>query len=213
MAFLQSLGRQLEAPWLSKSRSTEASQSLAAALHQPSRRDPKAVTNALAELVTTERSYVKRMRALHNSYAVPLTNFAKSSTTRIIGQYEARTMFSQVDKVLDCNALVLEDFEHMWDVVQGNGGEVCYPGDDGGWASTIAEALKRIAGPYQAYMANYDEAKATEQRLQKSDSFRHFCDRTKQAMYDEGMGRIGLRELIMEPCQRVPRYKMLLDRA
>lgn len=153
------------------------------------------------------------MRALNGSYARPLTDFARSATTRIIEKYDARTMFGKVEKIVACNEKVLEIFEGVWQMVMACGGEVCFEGDGGEWAEYVRRALEEIEGPYQAYMADYDEAKSTEQRLQRSDSFRQFCDRTKEAMYDEGMGRIGLNELIMEPNQRVPRYKMLLDRS
>lgn len=40
-------------------------------------------------------------------------------------------------------------------------------------------------------------------------AYREFVDRTKAST--SGLGNVGLRELIMEPVQRIPRYTMLLD--
>ena len=62
--------------------------------------------------------------------------------------------------------------------------------------------------PYGTYIGNQDEAQKIFQELYRNDkSFVQFVDATKQQT--TGIGNIGLRELLMEPVQRIPRYTML----
>jgi hypothetical protein len=63
---------------------------------------------------------------------------------------------------------------------------------------------------YNEYLSNFEKAKHIEQTMMKSNrAFREFVERTKGST--TGLGNVGLRELIMEPVQRIPRYTMLLD--
>lgn len=85
--------------------------------------------------------------------------------------------------------------------------------DEIGWTDQLASQIIHIQRPYRDYLAGYDTVKDAEQKLlRKSEGFRQFCERTKEAMYDEGMGRVGLRELLMEPVQRVTRYILIFER-
>lgn len=63
---------------------------------------------------------------------------------------------------------------------------------------------------YSEYFGNFEKAKHIEQTMSRTNkSFRDFVDRIKYSTPD--MGNIGIRELIMEPIQRIPRYTLLLD--
>jgi protein ECT2 len=75
--------------------------------------DSSALTSVINELVTSERSYVKRLQILKHDYADPLRNFARSKDTAILPAYEAKTLFGNVDNLLPVNEAFLTDLEKM----------------------------------------------------------------------------------------------------
>lgn len=80
---------------------------------------PRALTNTSAlndlvnELVTTERTYVQRLRLLKELYADPLRSYARSKDTAIIPAYEAKVLFGNIDQLLPANEAFLRDLEQM----------------------------------------------------------------------------------------------------
>jgi hypothetical protein len=75
---------------------------------------------ALAELVTTERSYVNRLEALYNvsilleltqRYALPLQQLAKDKDTQIIPAAEAECIFGNIGEILAANKVLLCELE------------------------------------------------------------------------------------------------------
>jgi protein ECT2 len=75
--------------------------------------DSSALSSAINELVSTERTYVQRLQMLKNDYADPLRNFARSKSTAIIPAREARIMFGNIDNILPVNEAFLMDLEKM----------------------------------------------------------------------------------------------------
>jgi len=75
--------------------------------------DPEALAAVVNELVTSERSYVRRLQILKYDYADPLRNFARSKDTAIIPAYEAKTLFGNIDNFLPVNEAFLTDLEKM----------------------------------------------------------------------------------------------------
>ncbi|EKD04114.1 hypothetical protein A1Q2_01589 [Trichosporon asahii var. asahii CBS 8904] len=152
----------------------------------------------MEELVRTENSYVSRVLALQKNYSKPLMNFSRDSQTRIIKTYEVRRLFSNVDAVVPAALAFQEDLQKMW---------------AGGRAAEIIGDLcldhlktRKTMDPYRTYISNQDEAQKAFQELYKKDEFRNYVDRTKY--HTTGIGNIGLRELLMEPVQRIPRYTL-----
>ena len=68
-----------------------------------------ALVDVTKELLTTERSYIQKLRILKTEYADPLRNFAKNKHTAIIAPYHARTLFCNVDQLLPVNEAFLAD--------------------------------------------------------------------------------------------------------
>ncbi len=75
--------------------------------------DNSALNSVITELVTSERTYVKRLQMLKNDYADPLRSFARSKETAIIPAYEAKTLFGNIDNLLPINEAFLADLEKM----------------------------------------------------------------------------------------------------
>lgn len=93
-----------------------SSSSAAASAGNPSRFD-----SMLAELVSTERSYVRRLNVLYNSYAQPLRQSARDRETAIIPLYEAQRLFGNVGELLGANTAFLREMEA---VIQGDLGNL-----------------------------------------------------------------------------------------
>ncbi|PLW25958.1 hypothetical protein PCANC_25226 [Puccinia coronata f. sp. avenae] len=212
--FLRSLGERLDPFSPTGNQSSSASgptghtKSLTAALNHATLRpttEQAAIMALFTELVVTERAYLKRIAALNQSYAIPLKNFSKSSQTKIIDKYEATSMFGKIEAVVSANTSLLNVLETCLQMLE-------QEPSAGHWAHLLSNELLNIQRPYRDYLAGYDIIKETEQKLlKKSEGFRQFCERTKEAMYDDGMGRVGLRELLMEPVQRVTRYILIFE--
>ncbi|PWN86609.1 hypothetical protein FA10DRAFT_270161 [Acaromyces ingoldii] len=162
----------------------------------------------LQELLYTEKSYVKRVEALYRKYAVPLRQLAKDKDTAIMPLYEAQRLFGNIGEIVGANTAFLRDLESYAEsrererrgsgrISTGNLGEIVY---------------RNMAcfSCYSEYFGNFEKAKHIEQTMNRSNkAFRDFVDRIKYSTPD--MGNIGIRELIMEPVQRIPRYTLLLD--
>jgi hypothetical protein len=117
-------------------------------------------------------------------------------------------MFGKIEAVVSVNSSLLNTLEICLKIIE----QQQQPGT-GQWADLLSNELLNIQRAYRDYLAAYDSIKETEQKLlKKSEGFRQFCERTKEAMYDDGMGRVGLRELLMEPVQRITRYILIFER-
>ncbi|OCH94313.1 hypothetical protein OBBRIDRAFT_789447 [Obba rivulosa] len=163
----------------------------------------RAVTNnsALAdiinEFVSTERSYVERLKILYEDYARPLSSYAMNKATTIVAPYEVKTLFGNVDKLLKVNEAFLEDLEMI------------FQPDGPGIGDIALKHFKTLDGfeEYRAYYAKREEAQRIyEREMKKSATYglASFEDHVKRV----GM-RVGLRELLMEPVQRIPRYTLM----
>ncbi|KDQ64245.1 hypothetical protein JAAARDRAFT_27871 [Jaapia argillacea MUCL 33604] len=166
--------------------------------------DTSALSDVINELVSTERSYVKRLRILKHDYADPLRTFAKSKDTAILPAYEANTLFGNIDTLLPINEAFLVDLEKM--MTPEGRQEV------GGVGDVALKHFKysRHFEDYKHYYVKREEAQAIFERemAKRSSNFVKFVDRVKYSSADM-KNRVGLRELLMDPVQRVPRYTLL----
>ncbi|KAJ3859197.1 hypothetical protein EV359DRAFT_51220 [Lentinula novae-zelandiae] len=166
--------------------------------------ESSALASAINELVTTERSYVKKLQTLKKDYADPLRNFARSKSTAIISKYEATTLFGNIDSLLPVNEAFLTDLEKM---IAPNGYKAV-----GGVGDVALRHFKELKGfeQYRQYYVKREEAQRfIEQEMEKRSSpFEDYIERVKYQSTD-ARNRVGLRELLMEPVQRIPRYTLL----
>ncbi|RDB22757.1 hypothetical protein Hypma_010026 [Hypsizygus marmoreus] len=166
--------------------------------------DTSALSSVINELVTSERSYVKRLQILKNDYADPLRNFARSKDTAIIPAYEAKTLFGNVDNLLPVNEAFLTDLEKM---MAPNGSRAV-----GGVGDVAVRHFKELRGfeQYRQYYVKREDAQLIFERelSKRSSRFASYIDHIKYQSTDP-RNRVGLRELLMEPVQRIPRYTLL----
>ncbi|OAX44507.1 hypothetical protein K503DRAFT_861342 [Rhizopogon vinicolor AM-OR11-026] len=166
--------------------------------------DSTALTDVVNELVNTERSYVKRLQILKSDYADPLRQFSRNKNTAILPAYEAKTLFGNIDNLLPVNEAFLLDLEKM---VAPNGLKTV-----GGVGDVALRHFKDLRGfeHYKQYYVKREEAQLIFERemMKKSSGFSAYIDRIKYSNADI-KNRVGLRELLMDPVQRIPRYTLL----
>ncbi|KAF9534699.1 hypothetical protein CPB83DRAFT_780431 [Crepidotus variabilis] len=166
--------------------------------------DPEALVNVVNELTTSERVYVNRLQVLKHDYADPLRNFARSKETAIIPAYEAKTLFGNIDNLLPVNEAFLTDLERM---MGPNGHQMV-----GGVGDVALKHFKELRGfeLYKQYYVKREEAQVIFEKevSKRSSRFASYIDHIKYQSADS-KNRVGLRELIMEPVQRIPRYTLL----
>lgn len=211
---VQDLVLSLGDPWLSENDShilPSATDTSFSEHHQPdglqrkrALTDSTALTDVVNELVNTERSYVKRLRILKNDYADPLRQFSRNKNTAILPSYEAKTLFGNIDNLLPVNEAFLLDLEKM--VAPGG------PETVGGVGDVALRHFKDLRGfeHYRQYYVKREEAQSIFERemMKKSSGFAAYIDRIKYSNADS-RNRVGLRELLMDPVQRIPRYTLL----
>ncbi|TFY76656.1 hypothetical protein EWM64_g7356 [Hericium alpestre] len=166
--------------------------------------DSSATQDIINELVSTERSYVKRLHILKHDYADPLRTFSRSKDTAIIPAYEAKTLFGNVDDLLPVHEAFLADLDRM---MAPDGPQAVESVGD-----VVLHHFKQLRGfeRYKLYYSKREEAQAIFERemAKRSSNFASFVDRIKYSSADT-KNRIGLRELLMDPVQRIPRYTLM----
>ncbi|KZS91196.1 hypothetical protein SISNIDRAFT_456791 [Sistotremastrum niveocremeum HHB9708] len=165
-------------------------------LHQSSKPDPTALADVIHEFITTERSYLSRITMLKTAYADPLRNFARSNDSAIIPRYEAKTLFGNIDALVPVHAAFLADLEAHGEKRIGD----------------VALKHFKILNAFECYKLYYskrEEAQAIfEREMGKKSGFASFVDKIKYNGADS-RNRVGLRELLMDPIQRIPRYTLM----
>ena len=128
-----------------------------------------AFADLVKELITTERNYVKKMRILKTDYADPLRSYSKDKHTAIIGPYEAKTLFGNIDQLLPVNEAFLADLEKM--DRDGN--------SNPGVGDVALKHFKKLKGfeKYGQYFAKHEEVqRLLEQEQKKNSRFAEFIE-------------------------------------
>jgi hypothetical protein len=140
--------------------------------------DPSALASVINELLTSERTYVKRLQILKNDYADPLRNFSRSKDTAIIPAYEAKTLFGNIDNLLPVNEAFLTDLEKM---AAPNGKAV------GGVGDVALRHFKELRGfeQYKQYYVKREDAQAIfeKEASKRSSRFTQYVDVSLQIVY------------------------------
>lgn len=165
---------------------------------------------------------MRRLQILKHDYADPLRNFSRSKDTAIIPAYEAKTLFGNIDNLLPVNEAFLTDLEKM---AAPNGLKAV-----GGVGDVALRHFKELRGfeQYKQYYVKREDAQVIFERevSKRSSRFASYIDvscfpsetmkssnlSSKQHIKyqsTDSRNRIGLRELLMEPVQRIPRYTLL----
>ncbi|KAF5358949.1 hypothetical protein D9758_004743 [Tetrapyrgos nigripes] len=168
--------------------------------------DTSALTSAINELVTTEQSYVKRLRTLKQDYADPLRKFAKNKNTAILDKYEAKTLFGNIDNLLPVNEAFLTDLEKM---CAPNGARTV-----GGVGDVALKHFKELSGfeQYKQYYVKREEAQRIFERevAKRGSPFGNFIDHIKYQSADM-KNRIGLPSIEGFPPELISNSRCFID--
>ncbi|KAJ1674953.1 hypothetical protein EV182_002228, partial [Spiromyces aspiralis] len=176
---------------------------VAKALEIPKAKKPREMLEVarnqfLAELVETERSYVRSLRALIQVYVEPLRAAAKARNDELITPYDSHVIFGNIERILDVNGRFLADLEAWWNSDSATRGSL----------ATLCRNHFVNFGVYKRYINGYSHALKQYQDLQKRTlTFQAFLDRSKE---NEEMGKLRLEDLLVMPVQRIPRYTLLI---
>lgn len=111
-------------------------------------------------------------------------------------------MFGNIELILAANQAFLADLSAS---LKGTGRRE-------NWASAILRHISHFSSVYPKYMSNLNNAQAMERELRsKNKRFASFVEKTREAAA-EGRANSSLDSLLVEPFQRMPRYKLLIER-
>ncbi|BFZ59592.1 hypothetical protein YB2330_000606 [Saitoella coloradoensis] len=157
-----------------------------------------AVYDVLHELLATETSYVERLRHLFLDYANPLMAKAKLSQLDTLTPYAIFKLFLpvKVQAMMDLNSAFLTSLQKA--------------GFD---AAAVAEACSQhfplFKDAYETYLDASDQFEMLlKEYQQQSRALEEFVTAVKY----KTAHKVGLRELLFEPVQRLPRYTLLINR-
>ncbi|KAJ2613424.1 hypothetical protein EV177_002540 [Coemansia sp. RSA 1804] len=154
--------------------------------------------NVIQELIETERSYVEKLRALIDIYAVPLRSAARSANNALIPAYDAHVIFGNIERVSEVNERFLGDLE-AW-----NRGEM----DPKETIGSLCRDHFVDFHVYKRYINGYQHALASSRELEaKNPLYAAFLQRARER---EECKKLGISDLLIMPVQRIPRYTLLL---
>eukprot|EP00026_Physarum_polycephalum_P003053 Phypoly_transcript_03062.p1 GENE.Phypoly_transcript_03062~~Phypoly_transcript_03062.p1 ORF type:complete len:830 (+),score=140.31 Phypoly_transcript_03062:3-2492(+) len=143
------------------------------------------------EILQTEENFVSRLELLKKLYIIPL------QTDRILTVEEINSIFSNVELILSLNRALLTDLK-----------ELMHDWEDTKSVGEIFVKIIPFLKIYTEYVNNHDAALGIIDHLTaKNADFRNFVERTQT---DKTCNGLLLRDFLIDPVQRIPRYELLL---
>ncbi|KAI9479067.1 hypothetical protein LPJ78_003157 [Coemansia sp. RSA 989] len=154
--------------------------------------------NVVQELIATERSYVEKLRALIDIYAVPLRSAARSANNSLIPAYDAHVIFGNIERVAEVNERFLGDLE-AWQQ-----GEM----DPKETIGSLCRDHFVDFHVYKRYINGYQHALTSSRELEaRNPLYAAFLQKARER---EECRKLGISDLLIMPVQRIPRYTLLL---
>ena len=158
----------------------------------------------LEEILLSERTYVQALSTLQRVYLVPLRTVADmpAGKGQIFDHTDLDTVFVNIELIIKVNQDFLRELEAE---LQLRGGD---------WAAVrfgeiLQRAVKQFKGCYTRYVLSFDAAQAHLKKVIEADKGKsHYLDVCKT--HPEA-GGLDVRSFLIQPVQRVPRYRMLLE--
>jgi hypothetical protein len=139
------------------------------------------INNIRAELLSTEQSYVTNMTTAMDAIMLPLIN------GKIIDAEIAADQFNDFIAIAKFNRIMLDEFEAR-------------PSE------LLATMRKYMSGlkMYASYLQHFERRMHVRAKLVNNNSLHTFLEKARQNHHS------NLESFLVEPVQRIPRYKMLL---
>ncbi|EMR09227.1 hypothetical protein PNEG_02563 [Pneumocystis murina B123] len=148
----------------------------------------------LNEILQTEQNYIERLRHLVLDYVLPLRTQAKSSKNPPLGLYDINRIFPvSLNDIISLNSAFLQDFIQAKTEIEK--------------ANSFVTHFYRFKKTYAKYLELSVDFESLLRHNLRNPKFRNFVDNQKY----KAEKNISIRELIMEPVQRIPRYSLFLE--
>lgn len=151
-----------------------------------------------SEILSTEETYVTSLRALRETYLLPMKEEAAKASGARISKAQVSAIFSDIEVIVNVN-------DHFYQELAKRVEHFCA-------TSTMLSDIFLMIAPffksYSRYCNNYDNALAVLKDLRKVDEFKAWI-----AAMDKASDRtkLGITSYLILPIQRVPRYRLLLE--
>ncbi|KAL7412098.1 Dbl homology domain-containing protein [Mrakia frigida] len=164
---------------------------------------PRTLRQLTTELLQTERTYIKRLRALKETYADPLRSNALDTTkpVEILTAADTLVLFSNIDEILPLNE---EFISQVWRVLNGLSE----------MDNTIADVVQKhfkneeFQKEYKSYIEGFGGVLAKyEELVVARTQFAPFLKVADGKIED--LPGVGLKDLLKDPVSRLARYIIL----
>ena len=158
-----------------------------------------------AELVETERSYVKSLGTLVELYVRP------AASNHILGAARSKRIFQNAEWLLEVNSAFLAALEKACAAEADAQGASGRSGAPRGrvLGALLRRFLARATPLYLEYIQNYGTAvKALDDGARRYGAIRNLLEKVRS---DPACGGLRLQSFLIMPVQRLPRYKMLFE--
>ncbi|KAG4303763.1 hypothetical protein PORY_002832 [Pneumocystis oryctolagi] len=143
----------------------------------------------LDEILRTEQNYIDRLRHLVLDYVLPLRIQAKTLKNPPLGLYDVNRMFPlSLNDIISVNSAFLQDFMKAETEIEK--------------ANSCVTHFSQFKKVYAKYLELSVDFESILRHNLRNPKFRDFVDNQKY----KAERNISIRELIMEPVQRIPRY-------
>ena len=158
----------------------------------------------LEEILLSERTYVQALMTLRKVYLDPLrmVSTLPAGKGQIFTNADIDVVFINIELIIRVNGAFLEELETELELRRGH-----WPSVEFG--AIIQRAAKQFKGCYTRYVTQYDASAARLQKLEDSDKDKaRYLEVCKTHPDSTGL---DVRSFLIQPVQRVPRYRMLLE--
>ncbi|KAK3599920.1 hypothetical protein CHS0354_012562 [Potamilus streckersoni] len=148
------------------------------------------------ELYKNEKEYVEALKMLKEKYMAPLKNLSSIDETVI------DNIFYMIPEILTHHCIYLNFLNQVWSTWDNKTSSV---GD------IIAKTFSRqtVLDSYLSFVENYKTSgKVIENALQTKSSIQKFIEQCQK----ESGSKLTMKDLIVRPVQRIPRYELFLQR-
>lgn len=154
-------------------------------------------TRIMAEIVSSEESYVKSLKCIDEVFRSPLVSLIGEGK-QIISNDLIGKIFSNVRVIASANEQFLKTIK-----------EIFSSWDERSEVGTVFSHYAHLFRMYSQYISNHNNAlKQMRKQVENNDKFRRFLD---EKMNDPRCGGLSLESYLIMPIQRVPRYILLLE--
>jgi len=170
--------------------------------YPPNHNDKKTVdphpkrTKIVQEILSTERTYLASLDLIIGSWLIPLRS-AIQAKDPIVAEKHMRQLFGNIEELYSVNSdllLKLEKALESWSETQLIG-------------DIFVEMEPRLKQSYVPFVYGHKKAILTVNKYHKKHDWISFCEKAIKA----SSSKLELLGLLIQPVQRIPRYKLLLE--